>query len=82
MRSKTKRRIAALAASTVLCVAGLGATAGTASAGGGPELTTPGGHVVTGPVEARDGAMNAFNRVGARTNAPAGAGLSLSFPIC
>jgi hypothetical protein len=32
MRSKTKRRIAALAASTVLCVAGLGATAGAASA--------------------------------------------------
>ena len=32
MRSKTKRRIAALAASAVLCVAGLGVGAGAASA--------------------------------------------------
>jgi len=32
MRSKTRRRIAALAASAVLCVAGIGAGAGAASA--------------------------------------------------
>ena len=61
MRSKTKRRIGALAASTVLCVAGLGVGAGSASAG--VTLTTPGGQVVTAPAQATGGAVTAFTRI-------------------
>ena len=66
MRSKTKRRIAALATSTVLCVAGLGATAGTASAG--PTLTVglnspQGTHTVNGPDAATGGAVTAITAI-------------------
>ena len=69
MRSKTKRRIAALAASAVLCVAGLGVGAGTASAQPPFACDTPGAFVVF-PSDAASAVATAFAAVEARTDAP------------